>query len=255
MTPSRPTRASKVLGRASGPTLASATARVAIPDYLPLTLALYAAVALWFKADRGITLNATTVSAWLDQSNARSLPQGTAANQPLFNAAGTTGAPAGKAWLTFDGSNDFLGPISFALNQPENVYLVYKSIVIGATSSHDALFDGNATGNMVALSANNTTYALAAGVALTDAELVNNTVWGMTRNVFNGANGIIEVNEVQKATGNVGANNAGGFVLGALPDGTRSTNIGVAEVLVHSVLPPNHVVARLNKYFLAEHGI
>lgn len=60
---------------------------------------------LWLRSDLGITLNGSTVSAWADQSsNANTAIQGTAANQPAYNAA----AINGNYELAFDGTNDHL---------------------------------------------------------------------------------------------------------------------------------------------------
>lgn len=50
----------------------------------------YAALsmALWLRADRGITLNGSNVSAWADQSGGgNNVSQGTAGNQPAFNSS------------------------------------------------------------------------------------------------------------------------------------------------------------------------
>ncbi len=60
---------------------------------------------LWLKADAGVTLNGTTVSAWNDQSNPRyNVTQATPANQPIYQAGALNGRPV----LRFDGINDRL---------------------------------------------------------------------------------------------------------------------------------------------------
>lgn len=47
-----------------------------------------ASLAAWYRADLGITLNGSTVSAWADQSeNGNHLAQGTAGNQPTYSAS------------------------------------------------------------------------------------------------------------------------------------------------------------------------
>lgn len=64
-----------------------------------------AGAALWLRADLGITLNGSTVSAWADQSgNALDVSQATAANQPLYVASWKNSKPA----MTFDATNDVL---------------------------------------------------------------------------------------------------------------------------------------------------
>lgn len=58
---------------------------------------------IWLRADKGITLNATRVSGWADQSGTgdanKNCAQGTAANQPLYNLADT--AYGNKATISF----------------------------------------------------------------------------------------------------------------------------------------------------------
>jgi hypothetical protein len=57
-------------------------------------LSLGSALKFWVKADTGITLNGSDVSNWADQSgNGCDVAQGTAANQPAYNATGFNGLP------------------------------------------------------------------------------------------------------------------------------------------------------------------
>jgi Concanavalin A-like lectin/glucanases superfamily/F5/8 type C domain len=72
---------------------------------LTTTAQIPSGAALWLKADAGVTINGTTVSAWADQSgNGYNVSQATVANQPIFQASDFNGQPA----ISFDGSTDFL---------------------------------------------------------------------------------------------------------------------------------------------------
>lgn len=63
--------------------------------------------ALWLRADLGVTLNGSTVSAWANQGSVvASATQGTAAAQPTWNATGF--GTASRPYLSFDGTGDYL---------------------------------------------------------------------------------------------------------------------------------------------------
>jgi hypothetical protein len=63
---------------------------------------------LWLRADLGVTLNGSTVSAWADQSGTGNhASQGTAANQPTYSAS--SGPGGSRPGITFDGADDNLG--------------------------------------------------------------------------------------------------------------------------------------------------
>lgn len=58
---------------------------------------------LWLRADLGVTLNGSTVSAWANQGTlGGSCSQGTGAAQPTWSA---TGGPNSRAGLSFDGGD------------------------------------------------------------------------------------------------------------------------------------------------------
>ena len=63
-----------------------------------------AGLALWLRADKGLTLNGSSVAEWADQSGqGRLATQPVGVNQPLLAVT-----PLGKPVLRFDGANDFL---------------------------------------------------------------------------------------------------------------------------------------------------
>jgi len=79
---------------------------------------------LWLRADLGVTLNTTTVSAWADQSgNGNNFSQGTANKQPTFTASDA--AINSQPVLDFDGSNDVLdGSFAAGLTGAKNWSLI-----------------------------------------------------------------------------------------------------------------------------------
>lgn len=78
---------------------------------------------LWLRADQGVTLVSTKVSAWADLSGkGNNCTQGTDANRPTFVASATNGRPglsfAGSHWLDGAfGSTVTIGTLFIALTQ------------------------------------------------------------------------------------------------------------------------------------------
>jgi len=86
------------LGRRRGP----GSTGVAIPD-LPVE---------WWRSDLGVTLNGSNVSSWLGQKVGYDLAQGTAADQPAYDAADAV--YNGQPSITGDGSSDWLTEVAGA---------------------------------------------------------------------------------------------------------------------------------------------
>jgi len=68
--------------------------------------------AVWLKADAGVTLNGSNVSAWADQTaNGNDAVNASASTQPLFSAS--VAALNGKPAVTIDAANKFLDTGSY----------------------------------------------------------------------------------------------------------------------------------------------
>lgn len=84
----------------------------------------------WFRADLGVTLNTTTVSAWADQSGAAICPsvsQGTGANQPTFVASGI----GGNADISYGGSHFLFGNSSLLATTAFTQFTIFKTSLSG----------------------------------------------------------------------------------------------------------------------------
>lgn len=184
--------------------------------------------AAWFdSSDTYITKDGGDfVSKWSDRSgNANHLLQATGTHQPLWQATG----------VLFDGVDNFMKCSAFTFNQPEQIYILFKQVT---WTANDRIFDGNVNLSGILYQTGTTPdiqiYASTNSPA--NANLAINT-WGIVRVLFNGAASSLQVNETAKWTGNAGANNMSGFVLGARGDGTSSWgNIEVKDVILRNVI-------------------
>jgi hypothetical protein len=166
---------------------------------------------------------ATGVSQWNDLSGAGNhLKQGTGAAQPTVSSGG----------ILFNGTSQFLKATAFTLNQPETVYLVGQQVT---WTVNRAVYDGNAANSMqlvqTVTTPNITVFAGGGGNGNTGWVIATNAV---ITGLFNGASSATRVNQGAALTDNAGANNAGGFTLGAIGNSTGFTNILVFEVIIYS---------------------
>jgi hypothetical protein len=202
--------------------------------YTPLSLS----PALWAKADAGYYTDAGTalatdgqsVQQWSDQSgNGRHPSQATAGKRPLWIANGQNGLPV----LRFDGVDDYLKAAGFTLTQPETVFIVYKSITLGGSGTHDTIFDGNATIGGAFLSDVRPVTQINAGTSVPVATAAADGIFAVLVVQFSGASSFWRLDGTQVATGDAGANDMNGFTLAALGNNSRTTNIDVGEVIVY----------------------
>lgn len=181
-------------------------------------------MAAWYRKGRGITAVAGAVSAWADASGMNhNLVQASTSAQPTAQDDGS---------VLFDGIAHYLES-SFALTQPETVYMMFKQVT---WTLNDYVMDGfGANTARVGQEVGTPKLQLYAGsFAAANGDLAVDT-YGAVAIVFNGASSLIQVNENAATTGDAGAANMGGIVLGALGNGLSGfSNIQVKEVIVYS---------------------
>jgi hypothetical protein len=166
-------------------------------------------------------------------------------NPALYTSGTTFTASTGEVWtvnggahivtrtgLYGDGVNDYLKTAAFSLSQPESVYLVGDQVT---WTDAEFIYDGNADATMglrqstpspqVNSYAGNFTGQLDGWTLKTDKLITA---------VFNGTSSSLRVNRGTAVTGNAGASNAGGLIVGARASLATFSNIFVSEVAIYS---------------------
>jgi hypothetical protein len=203
----------------------------AVPRFIPTALAN---LAVWYRADQGVTLNGSTVSQWNDLSgNGRHLTQGTASAQPLFVANGINGQPAVE-FVSTDILDCAAATWGSAVAQPATLYVV---AYIDQSTQRD-VFDNVAGADRWILGTtaapNPQPFFFAGSSLLTPTQAVTSaTVWGV---IANGGSTSIYLNDSQtaKVTGAGGSNSIGSLRLGASNTGTVPDVGRTAELILYS---------------------
>jgi len=179
---------------------------------------------VWTRFNSCITEGVSGVSQWNDvSSNGNHLKQATDANRMTKEADGS---------ILGNGVDQFLQTDAFTLVQPEMIYLLLKQVT---WTAGDRIFDGNAY-NSGLMNQSGTTpqvgvYAGAPSPSLSDLIL---DTYGVVTVLFNGASSVFQIDKNTAITGNFGASNMGGFILGANALLGEHSNIQVKEVIIYS---------------------
>jgi PKD repeat protein len=187
----------------------------------------------WFKADsaNSVHLSGSNVAQWNDCSGqGNDLIQAAGANQPLYIAGALNGLPV----IEFNGTSDYMKTAPFTLNQPEDIFIVYKPILWGMNKT---IFDGYTTEAMSLEGfPSSPSVSLYAGTSYA-ASNSNATVgrFHIVECFYGGANSYLKVDNSTQTIGNPGISNAGGFELGGMASYiTYCSNIDVAEVIIYN---------------------
>lgn len=183
-------------------------------------------------AAKDVTLNGADVSNWGDQSGNGNDPlQGTAANQPLFNASDSdfNGEPS----LSFDGVSEFLQSAGFAggaISQPNTIFIVYK---FGDNVSAQVLYDGIADPGRNSFVISGTQGIIHGGA---DRDIhTEDTDPHISLNLFNKASSDSFYDGAQTTPSDtIGVEDMGGLTLAAFNNGTIWSNVKIAYCLIYN---------------------
>jgi PKD repeat protein len=185
---------------------------------------------VWLRSDSAITYDGSNkVSQWNDCSgqgnNASQVASGA---KPQYVSNTLNGYPV----IQFDGVDDFIKTAAFTLNQPENVFIVYKP---NTWVNNSYFFDGNTIDNMglILFSIAPKIYLYAGNLAVSNSNATIG-IYHIGEFLFNGPSSSITVDASIATHGNAGSNNAGGFTLGGDGSGMHNSSSAVAEVLIYN---------------------
>jgi len=184
------------------------------------------------------------VSVWGDQSGlSHDLLQAVGTNQPLWNTNG----------VLFDGVDNFMKTVAFTLNQPEEIWIVFKQVT---WTSGEYMFDGDsqATGIFQQNTPSSDVRVYAGTASSNNVNMPINT-FVIARILFNGVNSELQINETAITTGDFGALNMGGFTLGASGAGTTWSNIQAKEIIIRKVADTTVNEASIYSYLSTKYGI
>jgi len=203
---------------------------------------------LWLRADLGVTLNGTTVSAWADQSgNGNNVSQSTGSAQPTFNNVDSS--YNGKSTFSFVSANSQALTGTFTKTQPFTIVLVGHST--NSLLNDEFIFGGSGVGIWTAsISDEVTSYA---GSVLAAANGTAGTPALMAA-TFNGATSALYVNSsTAVASGNIGTNNMSSISIGGENSQAHFLDGKMAEVLIYtgalSAAQVNTLFAYLNNRY------
>ncbi len=205
------------------------------------------------QSDIQVTLNGSTVSAWLDQSgNGKDYSQGTGAAQPTYNAAGLGGFPT----LTFDGVDDNLASslnLAAPVTTPTFIWWIGRQLAWG---SGKRWFGGTSNGNIITVTgvtSSPTVQQFCGGAANANSAGVLNSWFRHEAWFNNGTSDYLKIGATSVTGASAGTGSATGRQLG---NGAAASflNMEIAAIMYFSGLPSAGELSALSAAAVAKYG-
>lgn len=216
---------------------------VAAGSFVPTQVA---GCTLWLRADMGITLNGSNVSAWADQSGkANNFAQGSAGNQPAFVASSTGGYPA----ILPDGSTSFLSSGTLT-DAPTTMFAVAKATTQTATVRLVHITANGAANGLYC----NTSTTMAALDSTTISVAVNATnphIYGIA---VNGASSKFYI-DGSATTGTLSAGTTQAMFVGGFTGPVQVWDGPISELIFYNRLLSAAEISTVGRYLGRRYGI
>lgn len=231
------------------------------PPVIVWTPALLPGLKGWWKSDIGVSLNGSTVSAWVDQSGQRNnVDQATPADQPAYH---TSGGQNGLPYLTFAaGAVSLFNSTTsiFTAGQSRTIFIVCApSSTVGGTLFTNRLSVDIATFQWYAAGGHN--YVYSDGVAVNSTITTAPTAaFHVVQYEFSGAGTplAVSIDGIAQVVTNVPANNESGtvgFMIGNRSDASGQGFVGnIYEVIVCTGILSSSDVSSTNAYIQERYG-
>jgi hypothetical protein len=184
-------------------------------------------LALWLKADSGVTLSGSDVDAWADQSGNGKNATASGTARPTYQSSGINGMPA----ISFNGTTNRMTGSQVLTTAPATVFAVVQFSVgqeIGSIfeQTNFALYRGFNSGSSLE-------FRIFNGANLTSSNTIPNGTAVLLEGIANGASSFLFSNGVQRASGDAGTSGISGSYELASNAGSPRTMV-IAEILVYS---------------------
>jgi len=211
-------------------------------------------ILLHYRADTGITLNGSDVSAWADQSTGGfDLTQGTAGRQPAFNASS---GPNGTEVVDFAGVTGGDGDLqntAWSHANPVHYFLVFKinawvdsTMLFTGTASHSVYMQGPGSPSNTVLTMTATPGAL----ILDDVNYMNVGTWYLGSFYYSDSYNSGSLNNATPDSNSSDFGPAAKLAMGCNTAGTGvKGNFDIAEFLAYDEQKTGGDLTAINKYF------
>lgn len=210
---------------------------------------------IWCRSDKGITLSGSDVTGWADQSgNGNNFADSGSGARPSYTTAASSSKFNSNAYLTFNGTSEYLDTGVMAVSQPFHVFMVLRQLSWTANEKILAM----ASAGSLTVEQNNSTpdirHFAGSNVVHAVSPAINNDT--LLQSFFNTTSSFQAIdNDASVSGSNPGSNDLTHVMIANRPSGSLFANIDVAEIAIYSAQITGSNLTSLKTYFNNRYSI